>query len=206
MTITDASPIEEHQQTRPMSGRKKGLLIFAAGCGSMIVLLLGTCGISVAVGMFRAALPPQVVITYRGGNSDYMQLFAKNTSGKPITNAVVNARWGGLAAARAELHGTINPGEERSFELRAQIDESKLLSNPGVLDLYTRDQWEDLTNRQQERAVLRMAERKRATEEFNNRNLDLAFSKPPTIKVTTASGDEIRSNLIDTSKVAVRRF
>lgn len=42
MTIHEASPIEEHHPTRPMSGGKKAILIFAAGCGGMIVLLLGT--------------------------------------------------------------------------------------------------------------------------------------------------------------------
>jgi hypothetical protein len=40
----------------------------------------------------------------------------------------------------------------------------------------------------------------RAVGQANDINLDEAFSKPPTIKVTSASGEEIRSKLIDRSK------
>lgn len=157
-----------------------------------------------AVGMFQAMLPPQVEVTYRGGNSEYTQLFAKNTSEKPIQGFVVHARWSGLdhglASARAELRGPIAPGEERSFELRPQIDESKLLPNSSPTTIFTTDQWNEMTSWDQARALRQIAKSNEAVERLNNINLNRAFSKPPTIKVTSASGEELRAKLIDTSK------
>src|SRR5216684_3880668 len=88
-------PILPQLAKRRLNGGKKALFILAAGCGGTLVLLLATCGISVAVGMFQAMLPPQIEITYRGRTSGLDQLAAsygvpqgpantaKNTSRKP---------------------------------------------------------------------------------------------------------------------------
>jgi hypothetical protein len=190
MTISEAS----RPTTRPMSGGKKAVLIFAAGCGGLLMLLLATCGLSVGIGMVKAILPPQVEVTYRGGNSEYMQLYAKNTSGRPLTDMVVRARWRNLASARAELRGTIAPGEERSFDLRAQIDESKLQSHVRPTDAYTQEEWILMTSEQQSVAIMRLAKINEANDRANNFMLDEAFSKPPTIEVTSVSGSARRSS------------
>ena len=110
MTTSEASPTEAQQRrTTPMSGGKKALVILAAGCGSVLLLLLAMCGVGVSVGIMQALLPPQAVISYRGGNSEYMQLYLKNVSGRPLTNLIVHAKWRDLASARAVLRD--NPTE-----------------------------------------------------------------------------------------------
>ncbi len=205
MTIPEASPIEQHRPTRPMSGGRKALLILAAGCGGALMLVLTTCGVGVGIGIFQAMLPPQVEVTYRGGNSEFMQLVAKNTSGRPLTDVVVHATWHigsgkTVASAKAILRGTIASGEERSFDLRPVIDESKLNETTSVRQLYTPEQWDSMSRSERETAILRIAKVNRAVEQANNVNLDEAFSKPPRIKVNGTSGEEVRSKLIDRSK------
>lgn len=201
MTSSEASPTEAQQpRTTPIGGGKKALMIFAAGCGGVLLLLLGMCGVGVSVGIMEALLPPQAVISYRGGNSDYMQLYLKNVSGRPLTNLIVHAKWRDLASARAVIAGTIPPNEERSFELRAQIDDSKLLRPSSISELYTPNQWLDMTNREQERAILKLSKSNQAAEALNNAKLDQAFSKPPAITVATASGEQIRVRVTDASQ------
>ncbi len=217
MTIPEASPIEEQGPKRRLNGGKKALFILAAGCGGTLVLLLATCGISVAVGMFQAMLPPQIEITYRGRTSGLDQLAAsygvpqgpantaKNTSRKPLRDVVVDATWHlpsgtAVASAKAILRGSLASGEERMFDLKAQIDQSKLTSTLSPTSLYTPEQWDSMSRSERETAILRIAKMNRAVGQANDINLDEAFSKPPTIKVTSASGEEIRSKLIDRSK------
>src|ERR1043165_335772 len=141
------------------------------------------CGLGTVVGLMQAIAPPQAVVTYRGGNSEYMQLYLKNVSSRPLANVIIHARWRDLASARAVLTGTISPNEERSFDLRAQIDDSKLLRTSSISESYTPDQWLDLSKREQEREILKLSRSNRAVEELNNAKLDEAFSKPPSITV-----------------------